>query len=1294
MSPFRLALLVLALGLGAGRTTPAEAEDPPAAPDAAAELSRAKELQRQVQALWSAGKYAEALPLAREALAVTERLLPPDDFEVAVNQYNLAAQLRGLGRPAESRPHAEAALAAFERLGGPHQAQVAHALVGLATDLAAGGDADRARKMFERALALRESLLGPEHALVATTLRSLADLASSRQSYAEARPLLERAAAIQEKALGPAHPELAATLNNLGWALTNLGALAEARAPYERALAIREHAYGPTHAAVAHSLTNLTNLLWRQGDLAAALPLARRVLALREAALGRDHPMLEEHHTSLGSLLQQLGDDAGAELHLARALELAERSPQPSDQSVGTRAAALGRLLAKRGRPAEARPHLEAAQERIARAQGPASTQRLQLLNELALVLKDLKEVAAAREIQERAVALAGEAVGPEILGPLLVNLGHTLATQGALAEAEATFRRALTVLEEHAGAADTRLTSSLLGLGDVLKRRGRFREALAHDERARVLLEDAGERGTKRYATLLRRLGSTLHALGLDSAARETAEEAVRVAERSLGAESVDMANSLNSLATLLLEQGSTQEARPLFERALAITDKAMGSDHEFAATVLNNLGALNMAEGDYARAGPMYERALAALQAGLGREHPTVGLAHSNVAAVALHAGAHARAQARLEEARGILERALGTEHVLLANVWMYLSRAHFHQGRLPDARAAAERAIAVGAHALGDQHAGLSSHLLARAAVAARQGEAAAAQADFLRALALVERQSRAHLASWSARQRMAQQRQVRETLDRWLEFAPAAGSTGLVEALRLCGLVSRAESAERALARHPTPETSALKERLDALGREAARLANDMPPASRPDARAAWQRAYAEVNAEHERARLELSKHSAPHRAALERLELGLPDVQAHLAPDAALVNFLRVRERYVAWVVHGSGEPRRLDLGEAEPLEAACAGLVSAVARDTGDAVSAEDLRSAAQGLHALAWAPLLPLLGSEVTRVVICPDAALAAVPFAVLPGRAPGRVLADDLRLALVSHPFDLVASREAAPKTSGALLVGGVDYERAGDEPATNPDVAPGPALAMTDRAPKGRSFSPIPETLREATALRERFAADAGALLSGSAATEARVREGTRGRRWLHVATHGFSRDDLRAGLSQRRVADEFLSADQERQLAAGHDPMLLSGLALAGANPREGGGGDDGILTALEASYLDLEGCDLVTLSACETARGTAESGEGVLGLVAAFQMAGARNVIASLWNVDDEATRLLMEGFYERLLRAEQPLSPADALREAALALRDRREPDGTRRFAAPRYWAAFVAYGG
>ena len=107
-------------------------------------------------------------------------------------------------------------------------------------------------------------------------------------------------------------------------------------------------------------------------------------------------------------------------------------------------------------------------------------------------------------------------------------------------------------------------------------------------------------------------------------------------------------------------------------------------------------------------------------------------------------------------------------------------------------------------------------------------------------------------------------------------------------------------------------------------------------------------------------------------------------------------------------------------------------------------------------------------------------------------------------------------------------------------------------------------------------------------------------------------------------------------------------------------------MAGANTRKGGGDDDGILTAVEASHLDLDGVELVVLSACQTAFGTAESGEGVIGLVRGFQMAGAKQVIGSLWKVDDDATKALMAKMYELWAQkdGEKRIPAAVALKKA------------------------------
>jgi CHAT domain-containing protein len=125
------------------------------------------------------------------------------------------------------------------------------------------------------------------------------------------------------------------------------------------------------------------------------------------------------------------------------------------------------------------------------------------------------------------------------------------------------------------------------------------------------------------------------------------------------------------------------------------------------------------------------------------------------------------------------------------------------------------------------------------------------------------------------------------------------------------------------------------------------------------------------------------------------------------------------------------------------------------------------------------------------------------------------------------------------------------------------------------------------------------------------------------------------------------------------------------------LLLSGLVLAGANQEAKPGEEDGILTALEVSEMDLAGLELAVLSACETGLGNQAGGEGLLGLQRAFSVAGCRSVVASLWSVSDPATSVLMEEFYSQLWR--QKKTPLQALRLAQLAVL--KDPSRVRRRA-------------
>ena len=191
----------------------------------------------------------------------------------------------------------------------------------------------------------------------------------------------------------------------------------------------------------------------------------------------------------------------------------------------------------------------------------------------------------------------------------------------------------------------------------------------------------------------------------------------------------------------------------------------------------------------------------------------------------------------------------------------------------------------------------------------------------------------------------------------------------------------------------------------------------------------------------------------------------------------------------------------------------------------------------------------------------------------------------------------------------------------------------------------------------------------------------MLTGARATKAALKQ-LDAPRILHIATHGFFLQE-----AERQAARSPDAAANRTRAAGGtvalQNPLLRSGLALSGAN-LDKGATDGGILTALEASNLNLWGTKLVTLSACDTGVGEVRSGEGVYGLRRAFFLAGAETLVMSLWPVSDYITREMMTGYYTGLKKG---LGRGDALRQSQLAMLTRTNRQH------PFYWASFIQAG-
>jgi len=422
--------------------------------------------------------------------------------------------------------------------------------------------------------------------------------------------------------------------------------------------------------------------------------------------------------------------------------------------------------------------------------------------------------------------------------------------------------------------------------------------------------------------------------------------------------------------------------------------------------------------------------------------------------------------------------------------------------------------------------------------------------------------------------------------------------------------------------------------------------------------------------------------------------------------------------------YLAFVLGaGSTDAVVVPLGPAREIETMIAAWQSEAARgafvsgrSAGETLAA--YRVAGDTLRRKVWDPVAARLG-DAGRVFVVPDGAINLVSLASLPvGEAEYLI-----ERAPVFHHLaaerDLIPTLATRANGKGLLAMGGPAFDDASPFASLSPrkpeandlsaSLATAGASSSVFRGERSgcgdfRSihFSALPGSTREVAEIAGLWLRPNGERsvetatvdeLTGPGASEAAFKRDAPGHRTLHLATHGFFLSGRCASaLDASRGVAGLVTADAATlQPVVGENPLLLSGLALAGANHRDAAGPDeeDGILSAEEIAALDLSGVEWAVLSACDTGVGEIRSGEGVFGLRRAFQVAGVKSLIMSLWSVGDDSTRSWMKALYEG--RLESNLDTAAAVRHAGLeVLNDRRK---RKMSTHPFYWAGFVAAG-
>jgi CHAT domain-containing protein/Tfp pilus assembly protein PilF len=991
-----------------------------------------------------------------------------------------------------------------------------------------------------------------------------------------------------------------------------------------------------------------------EGKYGEAIPLAERALALAEQFDKIEMPPQMKISLAPGALnvLGELNRAAGnyerAETFLRRSLALTEQQKGADDPALGAPLNNLATLYYETGDYAKALPLFERSYNIVSKAKGAEHPDTATALNNVALLYDELNDFKRAEETMLRALAIREKALGREHrdVAVSLSNLAGLYDELGDHARAEQTYRRALAINEKSLGAShpDTATTVNSLALlyehmGDTLQAEQLFRRALADKERSLGATHPD-------VAVTLDNLGNMYFNRGDYARAEAMYKRSLSIFEKAFGAESADAAKPLNNLALLYREQGDYVQAETLLQRALAIFEKKFGREHLSVATALDNLAYVYHSQQQYARAAPLFARALAIREKLAGAESAEVAISLNNAGSLADAQGDTARALELYGRALRIYEKIYGAQHPNLSLILTNLSSGYYALGDMP-------RAVE-----------------------------------DLTRASEIRERQLALLLGTGSEDQkRLFVATMIEEndyTTSLHVNAAPGnahALNLALTTILRRKGRVLDAMSDQiGALRRHLKPEDRALLEQLSAARAALAALVLNGPGKSSP---AEYQERLARLGAEAERLEVQVSAQSVEYRAQVQPVTL--ERIQRALPAGATLVEFSlyhpynpkgRTRAerfgaaRYVAYVLGSAGAPAWVELGEAAPIEAAITAWRAALA-DPRRA----DVKQLARTLDERVMRPVRKLLGGA-RQLFLSPDSALNKIPFGALVDEE-NRYLVETYSMTYLTSGRDLLRLQIKTEQKQGAVVFADPSFDAAGTtaRDAVTTAASDASAGAAGRDAPAARRsfdftsarFTRLPGTAEEAHAL--------GAImpglkmLTGAQATEAALKA-LSGPAILHVATHGFflpaqEQPSSSAAATAKDARGLSLGGAGAAVRKAGENPLLRSGLALAGANARQSAGGEDGVLTALEAAGLDLWGTQMVVLSACETGLGDVTNGDGVYGLRRALVLAGSESQVMTLWQVSDAATRDLMTDYYRRLQAGE---GRTEALRQVQIAM--------------------------
>ncbi len=856
-------------------------------------------------------------------------------------------------------------------------------------------------------------------------------------------------------------------------------------------------------------------------------------------------------------------------------------------------------------------------------------------LNNLAIIYQGQGLYAKAELLYEESLKITEKILGKESLDYAisLHNLANIYQYQGLYTKAELLYEESLNIKENVLGKESLDYSESLHNLAVLYRDQGLYAKAEPLYEESLNIKEQVSGKEDLDYAESLHNLATLYHLQGLYSKAESLYKESSKIIEKVSGKEHSSYALSLHNLAILYNDQRLYAKAEPLYEESLKIKEKVSGKEHPDYASYLNNLAMLYKGQGLYAKAEPLYKESLKIIEKVFGKEHPDYGLSLNNLADLYKDQGLYAKSELLYEESLRIKEKVFGKEHPYYVLSLHSLAHLYYLQGLYSKAEFLYKESTRIKLKEYQKNFFGLSE----------REQYLYLQKDKYLFnsfASFVIDRTGNGLLPIKNPNELIATdfyitQLQIKglllNTSQKIKKHILQSNDSILIESFQKWQFLKNEISKKTSSYSESDHENS-----LDSLKNKANELEKS------------------------------LSLSSSKYQKITNSKLINLEDIQQILEEDEVVIEMVKCDYRdsitsYIAIFITKEMEyPELVVLHNGVDLETQYYAYHTNHIhfKLDGDTLSYEKYWKTIESK--------INKVNPKAKTIYFSGDGVYNQINLNNIYHPKEKKYLLDLYDFHYVTNTKDILNSNTTS-NDNKAILFGRPNYNM-GKEAFEEKTRAYSRSASFQHyyNNYRGLSFSDLPGTEKEVKNIEKVLMKDNQwkvDVFLKEKALEEEVKK-MKNPKVLHISTHGFFMKDSVS------MTDPFRA-------------MLSSGVVFTGVenyfNSDTYHDTEDGILTAYEASSLDLDSTELVVLSACETGLGNVQSGEGVYGLQRGFLTAGAKAIIMSLWTVDDTATQEFMSTFY-------QYWNELGDKRKAFLKTQQKMKE----KYKFPYYWGAFI----